>query len=187
MTYQARILKFHGMKFWVIIVFLFLFHNAVCAQTQRETMRQNRRDEGPRGLVSFLLKEKVLYERGALFLGADFSYDRIITPRIRGANDLRSNFRVGLPIYAGLRLGRFINLEAGSFLGGQLIKPQNHVFFRDCPAELADWKYGPTAAWLLGLSVRVSQQDRFRIRYQHNESNLGNPWGNLQLGWNIQW
>lgn len=133
-------------------------------------------------------RRKMLSDQGKTFLSLGIQYDRVVTPADPAALTIEKQYRIGLPLMAGYRLGR-CSLEAGAFLGVNMFRPQQSFWFANPENNIAGFggerNIDPTATVMLSLGYEFSPAGSLNLRYTHlnNEVLANSALGNVQLGW----
>lgn len=134
-------------------------------------------------LIKSVDRSRVLSDQGKTFLSLGVQYNRATAPSAPGAFTFERQYRIGLPLLAGYRVGK-CSLEAGAFVGVNMCRPQESFWFAR-PELDASRNVDPTATVMLGLGFEFSEATRLNLRYTHlREEVLTNSvLGNVQLGW----
>lgn len=139
-------------------------------------------------LIKSIDRSRVLSDEGNTFLSLGVQYNRATTPSAPGALTIERQYRIGLPLMAGYRLGK-CSLEAGAFVGVNMCRPQESFWFArpelNGNGGLANRSLDPTATLMLGLGFQFSEATRLNLRYTHLPEDVltDSVLGNVQLGW----
>lgn len=140
--------------------------------------------EGNR-LIKTTSKQRFISDKKNTFLSLGVEYQRATTIADPDVLTIEKQYRIGLPLLAGYRIGR-CSLEAGGFFGVNMCRPQQSFWFAnpETPGSVNNRHLSPAASLMLGIGFDFNTVGNFNLRYMHFDNLPStNILGNLQLGW----
>lgn len=137
-------------------------------------------------LIKSVNRSRIIREHKQSFISLGLQYNRATTFTDPTALTIEKQYRVGVPLLAGLRKGR-CTLEAGGFFGVNMNRPQQSFWFAN-PETGGSRSVSPTAAPMLNIGMDVASAGQLSLRYLHlDDLPDSNVLSKVQLGWSWNW
>ena len=138
-------------------------------------------------LIKSFDRSRMLSDQGNTYVSLGVQYNRATTISDPGTFAIERQYRIGMPLLAGYRVGR-CSLQAGAFVGVNMQRPQQSYWFARPELDASGRSprtVNPTATLMLGLGFEFSRTTRLNLSYTHLEQDVltNSVLGNVQLGW----
>jgi hypothetical protein len=140
-------------------------------------------------LIKNKSKRRMISAKEKTFLSLGLEYKRATTLADPSALTIEKQYRIGLPLLAGYRLGN-CTLEAGGFFGVNMSRPQESFWFAnpETAGGTINRSLSPAATLMLAIGYNFNESGSLNLRYLHlDDLPDTNILGNFQLGWTWNW
>ncbi len=140
-------------------------------------------------LIKHKSKKRMISAKENTFLSLGIEYNRATTLADPSALTIEKQYRVGLPLLAGYRIGR-CTLQAGGFFGVNMCRPQQSFWFAnpETAGGIINRSFDPAATLMLGVDFNFNESGSLNLSYLHlDDLPETNILGNVQLGWKWNW
>lgn len=140
-------------------------------------------------LIKYKSKRRMISTEENTFLSLGIEYNRATTVADPSVLTIEKQYRIGLPLLAGYRIGN-CTLEAGGFFGVNMCRPQESFWFAnpETAGGIVNRNIAPTATIMLGVGFNFNEAGSLNLHYLHlDDLPENNILSNVQVGWSWNW
>lgn len=175
----------------ILFSFLLCLSAAVFGQLCKRLPARSENCTAGNSLIRLVDESRCATNDGPAYLSYGLIYNRTAMMGDPTELTIQRQYRVGIPVMAGYRVGNF-HLEGGMFFGANIYRSQRSTWYT--PAADANF-VGPfnsninsAISPVLGIGYAVDEVGILNVRYfQQNQVSQQGAIGRMFVGWSFEW